>query len=479
LAKSSSEQKLDWLSDLDLDLPEDEGAPGQEVSEPQVQLHELPAEAAAELRQMAPPQPSPAYEYGYALTRKLRDNSSVVDVYGVALGKPSKEVETAILQAVLKAGFNQCDKSQQSLSEKDVFVYVWCMKAEVLDKFFESSVKNLLDNFFQNIPVEEEKGNEFILTIRRRISWELQIGISLLSKPGDAVIIPIRLTEQWSVWDALAFLQDALTQEGGSPNYDANSPRDPLDFARDLLDFLLTQWHLRNTFYLPSFVCFSFALRGTPGEPAEVRRQGIRQACREILKALIDAPLDVGAIRTEGLSGIKAINAFLIFEMELCHNDGVSELEKSKKIPPLSKAKLPKMPPGRPPQPRNLRMDLVRQMGKDMIADLEQHQRAILTKFQEYLDGLVGKACPTFAENQELVEEVKMKAQEAGVTILARDNRKEGDGKYYPATINCTEPDSKSGIFVASSTQGNRLDTGAQFPQFYAQLGRPTSVPEK
>jgi hypothetical protein len=467
LAKSSTEQDIWSELQLDLSFPKVEGAPDQEVSEPQVQLLELPAEAAAELRQMAPPQPSPSYEYGYALTRKQRDGSSVADVYGVALGKPSKEVEIAILQALLHAGFNQFDKSQQSPSATDVFVYVWCSQAEALNDSFDDSVKKLLNKFFRNLPDEEEVDG-FFLTIRGRIAWELQIAISLIEKKGDAAIVPIRLTKQWGLWDALAFLQDALTMEGGSPNYDANSPRDPLDFARDLQKFLFTPLRRYNN-YLPSYVYVSFALRNTPAEPPEVRQQGIRQACKETLQALLAAPLDVGVGRTDGLSGIKGINAFLTYDVPLCHHDGVSELEKSKKILPLSQAKLPKMPRGQPKKERTMKLETVKVEASTLQEKLYTLKEQMLVEFQMWLDKLhqMG-ACPSTAQNEELVNLVMKMADDNGFTLLCRDNK---DGKLKAIRLFLEDPKSPTGIIRARVAGGKPTGGGALFPQLIASLG--------
>jgi hypothetical protein len=297
--------------------------------------------------------------------------------------------------------------------------------------------------------------------------------------PSTFPVLTVHRSKAWDTYDALAFLQAAVSSAGGSPGYDPGSPRDPVEFAQDLRKYLLAGRHGPST---PASVLVSFRLQPERVIPGQDQREAISRACSSVLTQLAKASQGVIVREERDLPGLAGVWAELEDRAPESSGNDVSGIERSKNIPPLSEAKLPKLaqpkkPRGRPPLPRSMRVDNVRQRSEEVVADLEQLQRDIVNRFQEYLNGLAGTACSTFAENQQVVEAVAEAAKRAGVTLLARNTRKDGDGKYHPVNIYCADPESKSGLFIATSSEGVTLTKGALFLQLSAQLGSVSSAP--
>jgi hypothetical protein len=293
----------------------------------------------------------------------------------------------------------------------------------------------------------------------------LEIGISLDEQSPCLPVFPIRLSKQWDFYDALAFLQDALWVLGASQGYDRKTSRDPVDFVHDLRNLLLAE--RPSSLPLPRYVRVSLVPKLTKAASGESRRSGIAAACYITLANLINAPAEK-RVRDKLDTGLAGITAFLTDVMPPCQPGYV--LNRDKHIPPFSEAKLPKLPRGRPPKPREMNLEEVKQEAQVLQGKLDPHKEAMLHNFQEWLDGLHQKgACPSYSQNKALAELVMKKAKGNGFILLCRG---EEDGKLHVISgIYCEQPDSKSGIFGARLPGGTPVYTKPMFPQLYARIG--------
>src|SRR5262249_11809282 len=109
---------------------------------------------------------------------------------------------------------------------------------------------------------------------------------------------------------------------------------------------------------------------------------------------------------------------------------------------------------------------------------IQPHKEALVQSFQSWLGDLVGKACPTYAENAALVEALVEEADLAGVFFMARDEReKGGDGELHPIRLYC-EDDSRTGKFRARlGDEGSTpIYSGVLFPELRVVLGSPRAL---
>jgi hypothetical protein len=341
--------------------------------------------------------------------------------------------------------------------------------------------------------------------------WDLMIAVSLHEQRGVPPVFPLSVSQLWGFHDALAFLQSALSMLGGSPSYDPRSPRDSVDFARDLQQFIVA--NRSRSLKLPQYVCVAFSLQYPPTAlksgglkvPEERnRRHTIWTACNWVLSQLANMQADRAVVKdlfchpnaTE-IVGLRAINAFLTNDLPPCDYGDMPSPEKSRIIPPFFEAKLPELPEGmgptqdrrrgRPSVPREMVLEEVEREAEAMRQEVLPHKRAIEQAYQRRLDSLHQKgACPSYQQNKKVVDDLVKDADQDGITFLCRDERKKrkteeliGDMELHSVRLYCDELGSKSGIFRCKLPDDTSIYTGVLFPELTAVLGEYNRPPEK